>query len=69
MGVALVSGVAVWLQMVLVLWGPQDARFDLCTMQWPEDEARVEGVKRLVLDTDDETDTADDEPMTGTSSR
>ena len=48
--VALVSGVAVWLQMVVVLWGPQDMRFPLMTMEWPEEAAKVEGKERLVLD-------------------
>jgi hypothetical protein len=42
--VALVSGVSVWLQMVVVLWGPQGMRFPLMTMEWPEDEAKVEGL-------------------------
>jgi len=48
--VALVSGVAVWLQMVVVLWGPQDMRFSLMTMEWPEEETKIEGKERLVLD-------------------
>ncbi len=48
--VALVSGVAVWLQMVVILWGPQDMRFPLMTMEWPEEETKVEGKERLVLD-------------------
>lgn len=48
--VALVSGVAVWLQMVVVLWGPQDMRFPLMTMEWPEEETKIEGKERLVLD-------------------
>lgn len=48
--VALVSGVAVWLQMVVVLWGPQGIRFPLMTMEWPEEETKIEGKERLVLD-------------------
>ena len=48
--VARVSGVAVWLQRVVILWGPQDMRFPLMTMEWPEEEAKVEGKERLVLD-------------------
>lgn len=48
--VALVAGVSVWLQMVVVLWGPKGMRFPLMTMEWPEDEAKVEGKERLVLD-------------------
>ncbi len=77
--VALVSGVAVWLQMVLVLWAPEDVRFELCTLEWPEEDSKVEGVERLKVDyglTDDAlsahglTDDAlpegsDDEPAAG----
>lgn len=35
--VALVSGLAVWLQTVVVLFGPKDLRFQLMTLEWPED--------------------------------
>ncbi len=49
--VAALAGVAVWLQSVLVLFGPQDLRFRLMTLDWPEEEGRgVEGKQRLVLD-------------------
>ncbi len=66
-GVALVAGVSVWLQIVLVLWGPQDARFELSTLEWPEEESRVEGIERLVLDQDDddESEPPGGEPMAG----
>ncbi|MBT7666996.1 MAG: TRAP transporter small permease subunit [Rhodospirillaceae bacterium] len=54
--VALASGVAVWLQSVVVLFGPKDVRFELMTLEWPEDMGDgVEGYKRMVLD-DQETD-------------
>lgn len=34
---AFVSGVAVWLQTVIVLFGPKELRFKLMTLEWPED--------------------------------
>jgi TRAP-type mannitol/chloroaromatic compound transport system permease small subunit len=40
---ALVAGVAVWLQTVLVLFGPKELRFKLMTLEWPEDVARRGG--------------------------
>ena len=48
---ALLSGIAVWLQVVIVLWGPQDIRFDLMTLEWPEEEGTmIEGKRRIELD-------------------
>jgi TRAP-type mannitol/chloroaromatic compound transport system permease small subunit len=35
--VAFLAGIAVWLQTVLVLFGPKDVRFRLMTLEWPED--------------------------------
>jgi TRAP-type mannitol/chloroaromatic compound transport system permease small subunit len=43
MVVAFLSGVAVWLQTVLVLFGPRELRFRLMTLEWPEDAARRGG--------------------------
>jgi len=52
--VAALAGVAVWLQSVLVLFGPRDLRFDLMTLEWPEEEGKgVEGKERLVLSEED----------------
>ena len=49
--IAAVAGVAVWLQTVAVLWGRQDQRFPLMTMEWPEFAGNtIEGKRRLVLD-------------------
>ncbi len=54
--VALASGIAVWLQTVLVLFGPKEMRFELMTLEWPEDQGGgVEGYKRMVLE-EQETD-------------
>jgi TRAP-type mannitol/chloroaromatic compound transport system permease small subunit len=36
---ALAAGIAVWLQTVLVLFGPKELRFKLMTLEWPEDVA------------------------------
>ena len=48
---AALSGIAVWLQIVFILWGPQNVRFNLMTIEWPEDEgSMIEGKKRLELD-------------------
>ena len=47
---AVVAGIAVWLQVVIILWGPQDARFPLMTLEWPEEEGtKIEGKTRLEL--------------------
>jgi TRAP-type mannitol/chloroaromatic compound transport system permease small subunit len=49
--VAAISGVAVWLQVAIVLWGPQDIRFPLMTLEWPEEEGtRIEGKERIKLE-------------------
>jgi TRAP-type mannitol/chloroaromatic compound transport system permease small subunit len=49
--VATVAGIAVWLQVVYVLWGPQDARFKLMTLEWPEEAGtKVEGKERIKLE-------------------
>jgi TRAP-type mannitol/chloroaromatic compound transport system permease small subunit len=48
---AVVAGVAVWLQVVIVLWGPRNIRFPLMTLEWPEEAGtRLEGKTRLELD-------------------
>ena len=50
---ALVAGIAVWLQTVTVLWGNQEQRYPLMTMEWPEFAGQtIEGKRRLVLDED-----------------
>lgn len=68
---ALLGGVSIWLQIVVALSGPPDARFELSTIEWPEEDVAVEGKERLVLDfeLDDEEEPADDEPAAGGSAR
>jgi len=54
--IALASGVAVWLQSAVILFGTKNIRFELMTLEWPEDMGEgVEGYKRMVLE-EQETD-------------
>ncbi|MGI9384935.1 MAG: TRAP transporter small permease subunit [Methyloligellaceae bacterium] len=49
--VAALAGVAVWLQVVLVLFGDPERRFDLMTLDWPEEAGtKIEGKERIKLD-------------------
>lgn len=51
MAVAVIAGVAVLLQVITVLWGPQGLRFPLMTLEWPEERgSRIEGKERISLD-------------------
>jgi TRAP-type mannitol/chloroaromatic compound transport system permease small subunit len=53
--VAALAGIAVWLQIAIVLFGPQDVRFKLMTLEWPEEAGQmIEGKKRIELDDVDE---------------
>jgi len=61
---AVLSGVAVWLQVAIALWGPQNVRFPLMTIEWPEEAgSTIEGKERIRLqeleeaEWDTETDT------------
>jgi TRAP-type mannitol/chloroaromatic compound transport system permease small subunit len=50
LAVAVMSGVAAWLQVVTILWGPQQLRFPLLTLDWPETEQKIEGKTRVKLE-------------------
>ena len=50
--VAVVSGIAAWLQVATILWGPRDLRFPLMTLDWPEADAKIEGKQRVRLEDD-----------------
>ena len=50
--VATVSGIAAWLQVATILWGPRELRFPLMTLDWPEMDARIEGKQRVRLEDD-----------------
>jgi hypothetical protein len=44
------AGIAVWLQTVVILFGPKNLRFPLMTLDWPEATGgAVEGKERLEL--------------------
>lgn len=47
---AVIAGVAAWLQVVTILWGPKDLRFPLMTLDWPETDAKIEGKERVKLE-------------------
>lgn len=49
--VATCAGIAVWLQVVYALWGPQGVRFKLMTLEWPEEAGtKIEGKERIKLE-------------------
>ena len=50
--VAVISGIAAWLQVATILWGPKDLRFPLMTLDWPETDAKIEGKERVRLEDD-----------------
>jgi TRAP-type mannitol/chloroaromatic compound transport system permease small subunit len=52
LAVALLSGIAAWLQVATILWGDQRLRFPLMTLDWPEEEAKIEGKERVRLEED-----------------
>jgi TRAP-type mannitol/chloroaromatic compound transport system permease small subunit len=48
---ATLAGIAVWLQVALLMWGKRVKRFPLMTLEWPEEAgSKVEGKERIVLD-------------------
>jgi TRAP-type mannitol/chloroaromatic compound transport system permease small subunit len=49
---ALISGIAAWLQVATILWGPRHLRFPLMTLDWPEEDAKIEGKTRVRLEDD-----------------
>ena len=50
--VAMISGIAAWLQVATILWGPRELRFPLMTLDWPEEDAKIEGKTRVRLEDD-----------------
>jgi TRAP-type mannitol/chloroaromatic compound transport system permease small subunit len=47
---AVIAGMAIWLQVAIALFGPQNVRFPLSTVEWPELEGTmIEGKERLDL--------------------
>ncbi len=51
----MLAGISVWLQIAVALFGPQNWRFPLMTVEWQEDVGKAtEGKERLDLDTVDD---------------
>ena len=50
--VAAISGIAAWLQVATILWGARELRFPLMTLDWPEEDAKIEGKTRVRLEDD-----------------
>ena len=49
--VAIIAGISVWLQSFLALFAPEGTRFELMTLEWPEDEgSSIEGKERMDVD-------------------
>jgi TRAP-type mannitol/chloroaromatic compound transport system permease small subunit len=49
--IAVIAGIAVWLQVAMVLFGPKHWRYPLMTLDWPEESGKaVEGKERLDLE-------------------
>ena len=47
---ATLAGVAVWLQVALLIWERKPKRFPLMTLEWPEEAGtRIEGKERITL--------------------
>jgi TRAP-type mannitol/chloroaromatic compound transport system permease small subunit len=52
--IAALAGIAIWIQSVLVLFAPPALRFELMTLDWPEEEGKgIEGKERITLSPDD----------------
>jgi TRAP-type mannitol/chloroaromatic compound transport system permease small subunit len=48
---ATLAGIAVWLQVAMILWGDRRRRFPLMTLEWPEEAgSKVEGKERIKLE-------------------
>ena len=64
--VAALAGIAIWLQVVLALWGDPNRRFRLMTLEWPEEEGSgIEGKERVKLDDENAIDVLAPPPKTG----
>ncbi len=49
--IVVIAGIAVWLQVAIVLFGPKHWRYPLMTLEWPEDIGMaVEGKERMDLE-------------------
>jgi TRAP-type mannitol/chloroaromatic compound transport system permease small subunit len=54
---AAIAGIAILLQVILVLWGDPNRRFNLMALEWPEQQgSTIEGKERIRLDGDSVVD-------------
>jgi TRAP-type mannitol/chloroaromatic compound transport system permease small subunit len=60
--VALFAGLSAWLQVVTILWGPRELRFPLMTLEWPEEDRKIEGKERVKLEDEYGLRLSDDPP-------
>jgi TRAP-type mannitol/chloroaromatic compound transport system permease small subunit len=60
--VALLAGIAAWLQVATILWGSGQLRFPLMTLEWPEEERKIEGKERVKLEDEYGLKLSDDVP-------
>ena len=68
--VALLAGVAVWLQVAVILWGKGKRRFPLMTLEWPEEAgSKIEGKERIKLEESMDTMVAPDEAARSKTSK
>lgn len=62
--IAALAGIAVWLQVVMVLWGDPNRRFRLMTLEWPEETGTtIEGKRRITLADEGEIEIDIGEPV------
>jgi TRAP-type mannitol/chloroaromatic compound transport system permease small subunit len=60
--VALLAGIAAWLQVATILWGSGQLRFPLMTLEWPEEDRKIEGKERVKLEDEYGLKLSDDVP-------
>jgi TRAP-type mannitol/chloroaromatic compound transport system permease small subunit len=66
--VALLAGIAAWLQAAYLIWGDPNKRFNLMSLEWPEETgASIQGKARISLET--APDTAPAVPIPGMSDK
>jgi TRAP-type mannitol/chloroaromatic compound transport system permease small subunit len=60
--IALLAGFSAWLQVATILWGPRELRFPLMTLEWPEEDRKIEGKERVKLEDEYGLRLSDDPP-------
>ncbi len=68
--VALMAGIAVWLQVAVIIWADDRIRFPLMTLEWPEEAGtKIEGKERVKLEEAPDTLVAPDEVVKDRTSK